>query len=1123
MSRGGTRRQKASSVVLIGLVATSLSMRVAAPEAAGAAVAGPETHHQWSHVVATGDGDLLALHDGGDLATDGAATYLTGPDLELTGRPGGQASRTVVLAKYDGAGRELWTVSDAFVHVSSVVVRPDHSVCIGGRAPAGARLTRPEGTVVGTLGAELLPLVACFRSDGQRLWSRLGEGGEGEVLDLATDDTGALVLIGRDEQPTAMGDPPDDVGNADAGFEVNYLAALTPTGTARWRWDVPDGVGTRAIAAGGGIAVLGGSLFAPADLDVDTHLDPTDPGDGLVVALDMADGSLRWHRRLTGTTKPAVEAVQVRGVRVDVLGDTHGDVTAEGDPDQEVEDPDGDDGHRDSWLARWSTAGDLRRLRWLDDVQVDAMAPGPGGRTFVAGWYAATAAHHLDAARLPATAGADGIVLELDAGGAVARARVVTGRLGQVVEDVAPSPLGYVTVTGTAGGFVVGEGPDRVRRSYDSVTRLLSRFGPAEVAGRPRPPNAFDLRPAAGRVRVRWEHEAQGNGGAATTGFDVLRDGRVRAHVGPEIRSYVDRAAGGTTHTYAVRSVTRVGPSAPTAARRVRVGRPAPPPRPVVVSVLRHLRGDVAEVEIGPPPPGRPALLEVELTEADGDVNHRRSGNLTIQIEVDGDDTATTFEVRARSAGGWSAPRTGALPTPGTTPDALTPGTAVVVHATSRGGDVVVDEVSSATTAVTSVPFAEDDVATVEHPDGTTEVPLDERGIGLVVRTGSDGRVDWIRTVADGATPNSLVPPIKAVDSTPDGGAIVAGAYSDTAPVQGGPTLTEDGDGLGAFLVRYDQLGGVPWVVEEEDVDFHDIAVLPDGSTLVVGDLGGFETGTVGDGGDAVDLVGLDFLARYDPDGDLDWARAWPHEVRLADLDVDAEGRVAIAGRFHGTVDLDPTDAVRTRSSNGPGDAFVASIDADDGAVVWDQAVGSRLLSLAHDIDHRPDGGVVLVGALSGRVALGGGDVIGGPDREEVFLSSYTADGTRSWSTVVAHGGFYGTRVLVDADGRIVVSGALSFVGISGPRVHGATLHGRNGTAIDVVDPFGSSDHDGALVGYEPDGDLRWAWFTGGLLGSTTGLGAGDPVAALVHGGRGELLGMPGQAFGDLALVRLAE
>ncbi len=143
-----------------------------------------------------------------------------------------------------------------------------------------------------------------------------------------------------------------------------------------------------------------------------------------------------------------------------------------------------------------------------------------------------------------------------------------------------------------------------------------------------------------------------------------------------------------------------------------------------------------------------------------------------------------------------------------------------------------------------------------------------------------DGTLEWV-TGAEG----QWVEP-HAVGAQPDGGAVLVGAFHFDAIFGVGEAMESSVSAIGgtdAFIARYGPDGALQWVSHAGGSSVYgpltaanDVAVRSDGSTVVVGQFP--VTASFGSGDPTSTTLtaagGMDmFVAMYDPDGALVWAR----------------------------------------------------------------------------------------------------------------------------------------------------------------------------------------------------------------------------------------------------------
>jgi hypothetical protein len=227
------------------------------------------------------------------------------------------------------------------------------------------------------------------------------------------------------------------------------------------------------------------------------------------------------------------------------------------------------------------------------------------------------------------------------------------------------------------------------------------------------------------------------------------------------------------------------------------------------------------------------------------------------------------------------------------------------------------------------------------------------------------------------------------------------------------------------------------------------------------------------------------FLAKYDPDGNVQWVRTGGSELidRAADIVLDELGNAYITGFFN-TNPINPTVAFGGTVLNGLGesDLFVAKYDAN-GNLVWIRYGGGELAEEGRGICLAANGDLVVSGFFQD-VAVFDDDTLVSEGLSDVLLLGYDTDGNLLWS---AHSG--GTGDDVGHKLTALPNGHLALVGtFQGTATFGGTTLNALGIADlfltrtnDIGEPLwavhaGGSDpstYDRARdIAYAPNGDL---------------------------------------------------
>lgn len=269
---------------------------------------------------------------------------------------------------------------------------------------------------------------------------------------------------------------------------------------------------------------------------------------------------------------------------------------------------------------------------------------------------------------------------------------------------------------------------------------------------------------------------------------------------------------------------------------------------------------------------------------------------------------------------------------------------------------------------------------------------------------------------------------------TSSGTSVVAGFCAGTTDFGGGPTLNF---GLSDICVAsYTPDGTLLWTMRAGGPGTdraQAVAVDSIGDVLLTGTFE--QTATFG--GLMVTATGAAdmFVAKLaGVDGSPLWVRRYGDSGAQAGLGVavDALGDAYVVGNYTSAIDFGDGNHI----SSGSDDIFVARLAKDDGTVVWSSAHGGTGSDFARAVALSSAGDVVVVGAFSGTVNLGGINVTSA-GAHDVFLVAYSSAGVFQRQQV--YGGLgedMAASVAVDANGIAIAgqyTGPVSFGGSALP------------------------------------------------------------------------------------------
>lgn len=220
------------------------------------------------------------------------------------------------------------------------------------------------------------------------------------------------------------------------------------------------------------------------------------------------------------------------------------------------------------------------------------------------------------------------------------------------------------------------------------------------------------------------------------------------------------------------------------------------------------------------------------------------------------------------------------------------------------------------------------------------------------------------------------------------------------------------------------------------------------------------------------------FLAKYDPSGNLLWAKhieGSTMPIYIQDMAVDGQGAVYLTGYFGGTVDFDPGVGVSSLTATGPFDIFLAKFDAT-GSFQWAHSFGGPTVDFGYGIATDAADNVIITGYFlvsadfdpSVNTAMLT-SMSGSPD---AFVAKYNSSGAYLWAMNLGSGTSQdqGNAVAVDDQDNIFVSGFFGGTTDFDPSTNTANI-----TSAGASDMF--------IAKYTAAGNYVWAIGGGGSAG----------------------------------------
>ena len=345
--------------------------------------------------------------------------------------------------------------------------------------------------------------------------------------------------------------------------------------------------------------------------------------------------------------------------------------------------------------------------------------------------------------------------------------------------------------------------------------------------------------------------------------------------------------------------------------------------------------------------------------------------------------------------------------------------------------------------------------------DGADDLTAPREGATFVAGYDPGGALLWSTAIGAPSLRNPVE--VSVMAPGPGGTVYVAGEFEGELDFDGDGTIdaaTGGYDNEGFFIARLGA-GGVAWSAFAEaeasysssgDVRVRDIATDADGAVYVVGwfwELIDFN-GEAAGGRLNTYAYSEVFVAKFDADGELDWAvqtDGMPNESisRGGAIAVGDDG-VTVTGSFTKTVRFGEAGAVTNPGVYGdPGREFVARIR--DGAFAWVRAVPQP--DNLYIADAVADGGTTYVaGGFTGDLDLDGDGQaeLSSAGSYDAFVAAYGADGDVLWARRSASGDGD------DSARRIGLYGGDLYV--AGTGEGGADFDGNDGDELLLAGPF---------------------------------------------------------------------
>jgi len=360
-----------------------------------------------------------------------------------------------------------------------------------------------------------------------------------------------------------------------------------------------------------------------------------------------------------------------------------------------------------------------------------------------------------------------------------------------------------------------------------------------------------------------------------------------------------------------------------------------------------------------------------------------------------------------------------------------------------------------------------------------------------------------------------------------DDSTVVTGDFSNSATFGEGEAnetvLISDGED-DIFVARYNPYGTLAWAKRAggtgADIGYG-ITSLSDDTTVVTGVFRNSATFGMGEANETVlvsDGEGDIFVARYNPDGTLAWAKQAGGILNEEGSGVStlSDDSTVLTGHFHGSATFGKGEANETvLVSAGDPDIFVARCNPD-GSLAWAKRAGGGQWDFCSGITTLSDNSTVVTGRFLGSATFGEGEAnetILTSLNFDIFIARYNPDGNLVWAKRA--GGVLedqASGITTLSDDSTVITGYFWVTATFGEGEPNETVlvHGGANSGIFVA----CYDVAGALEWAKSAGGTQWDWghgitglldnssvVTGWFCGTAT-FGEGEPNETVLEGGQ---------------------
>ncbi len=281
----------------------------------------------------------------------------------------------------------------------------------------------------------------------------------------------------------------------------------------------------------------------------------------------------------------------------------------------------------------------------------------------------------------------------------------------------------------------------------------------------------------------------------------------------------------------------------------------------------------------------------------------------------------------------------------------------------------------------------------------------------FIAKFNANGTLAWAKRAGGDSSDTG-----RSISVLSDGSFLIAGEFSGTSVFGQGESAqtTLQGGYANLFVARYNANGALVWAKYAKCnsvLDARSFSAFPDGSSIITGRYTNtmtFAPGETNETALAHPGNGAIFLARYNADGALVWARrATNDNISAMGWGVSAlpDGVSYLVGEFTNSVVLGPGEPNQT-ALTAPYALFLAKYQAD-GALAWAKPIEGGVTGRCA-VSASSNGEVLVTGAFSNSATFAPGAanqtvLVANPQGAshqlpDVFLAMYNASGTLVWA-----------------------------------------------------------------------------------------------------------------------------